>query len=1074
VSGARVVRGALAALALAGAVAFAPRPAARQADAVVVRVGGDLSGRAGQDIHVPVTVDMTGAPGRTLGSYRLRLVYDPSVLSYNGMVPPSGFAEPLFNTDSSGYGVVKFTALRPSGAGGVVTLFVAHFYVITDSVPSAVTLDVQELTQADATFTNLLPMTTIVNGMFCRSLGIWGDVDGDGVSNSRDALVALSVVVGLPVDTTLNPALADVDADGAVTSRDALIILSGAVGLPVTGFRIGLPAAGACATGSATTLVILPDSLELQKGQRVSVLVQARDATGRVVPTGIVSWSSNSTGVASFVNDNNPGIDARDPGLATLTAQLGPGLRATMKVVVIARRRNWYVDVARALNVPTQAGSQALPFAFVGDALYQATDGDTVRVAAGEYDERVSDYVSVVLLGDSLNRPIIDQRGSQVFDPSYRSYPTLSAGSAAAAMEVAHFVVRGGGIYIRGHDITVRDVRAEMLGGTSPALEVSSQAFVPGAPPAGFAAVNGQLFLGQVLVDNVIVEGYQSYGIEIDQADTATVRNSSVGRDNVSTSSCSVYYPGNAGIAIRSVNSSVIRNNDVTNADCAGISDFQQAGRAVISRNRVTGASIAGIAVSAPVVAFDHNMLRSIALGVYQYTNSYGAYVSNYYGVDTVLSMGDSVIGVRSYYAAGLRIDTAIVAIVDSLVADSIGVDSVSGGSGLSFQGRRLMVTNSRISVTRPNGIEALGHGLVFASRGNRILCVHNRGMAVSGCGECSSNNMDSAFSSRDTVIAAGGDLISISEGNYAQIDTAFVDSSSVGNGVYLSNLTRAVVRDSRVAHVSNTGIYAQAMTSLDLRRNTITGSTYAGVYITYPSSAADSATIVGNTIDSSGSAGLWLTQNAAAIVDSNRLTNSAFDGLFFDFDGGARVTFTRIENNRGYGVRNTAISTAPSLANNIIAGNVLGGAANISDSNATMDAANNYWGDSAGPRCSLGVTGCDPATINGDFVATAGIVFTPFLPSPPATPAPSAPASLRIASGVRALRGVGTAALRTAAPPRPQARPRMALRAASPAGPAPAAASARQAAQLPPFPNAWQKGRQPRAPRAARVPRSI
>lgn len=1068
-SGARVVRVALVALGLAGAVAFAPPPA-RQADVIVVRVGGDLSARNGQPIDVPVTVDMTGAPGRTLGSYRLRLVYDPSVLSYNDIVRPSGFAEPLVNTDSSGYGVVKFTALRPSGAGGVISLFVARFYVARDSAPSAVTLDVQELTQADATFTDLLPMAQIVNGTFCRSLGTWGDVDGDGSSNSRDALVALSVVVGLPVDTTLvNPALADVDADGAITSRDALIILSSAVGLPVTGFRIGLTAAGACATGSATTLVILPDSLELQRGQRASVLVQARDVTGRVVPTGSVSWSSSNSSVAAFVDDNN-GIDARDPGVATLTAQLGPGLRATMKVVVLARRRNWYVDVTRALNVPTQAGSQAFPFAFIGDAMNVATDGDTVHVAAGEYDERVSASVSVILLGDSLSRPVVDQRGSQDYSQGDQ---TIYAGSPAARMEIAHLVVRGGGIYVEGHDNTVRDVRIEMLGGTSQALEVYSQASVPGAPPAGLSAVSALVDLGQVLVDGVVVEGYASRGIDIDQADTATVRNSSVTRDVVSTNECSVYYPGDAGIMVQSANSSVIRNNVVTNATCAGIGAFQQSGRVVISRNRVTRASTAGITASAPVVALDHNVMRSIALGGDPYSSSYGAYVSNYNGVDTVLSTGDSVVGIRNNYAvAGLRIDTAVVAIVDSLVADSIGLDATYNGNGLSFQGRRLTVTNSRISAAQQNGIEAQGQQLVFTSRGNRIRSVLGEGITVSFSCECSGSGPDSIFSTKDTVIGADGNLINLQDGLYARVDTAFVDSSSGGNGVNLANLTRAVVRDSRILH-NSTGIYAQSMTSLDLRGNTVTGSTYAGVYITYPSSAADSATIVGNTIDSSGSAALWLTQTAAAIVDSNRLTNSAFDGLYFDFDGGARVTRTRIENNLRYGVAMINYVSAPSLANNIIAGNVQGGAANFSDAAFAMDADSNYWGDPAGPRCNVAVTGvpCDTLSL-GDSVLTDHVAFIPFLTSEPPAPAEALRASLRIASGVRAAR-FWTAASRTAAPPRPAERPRMATRAARPAGltRASTVAAARQPAQRRPFPNAAQKGRQPRAPRPARAP---
>ena len=39
---------------------------------VTVRVAGDLSGRTGDAIDVPIQVDLTNAPGRRLGGYRAR------------------------------------------------------------------------------------------------------------------------------------------------------------------------------------------------------------------------------------------------------------------------------------------------------------------------------------------------------------------------------------------------------------------------------------------------------------------------------------------------------------------------------------------------------------------------------------------------------------------------------------------------------------------------------------------------------------------------------------------------------------------------------------------------------------------------------------------------------------------------------------------------------------------------------------------------------------------------------------------------------------------------------------------
>ncbi len=85
-------------------------------------------------------------------------------------------------------------------------------------------------------------------GQICHATDIWGDVSGDGVVNSRDALIILSAAVGLPV-TGFNLAVGDVDGDGLVNSRDALLVLSYTIGLPLTGVpgvRLGAGVPDAC------------------------------------------------------------------------------------------------------------------------------------------------------------------------------------------------------------------------------------------------------------------------------------------------------------------------------------------------------------------------------------------------------------------------------------------------------------------------------------------------------------------------------------------------------------------------------------------------------------------------------------------------------------------------------------------------------------------------------------------------------------------------------------------------------------------------------------------------------------
>lgn len=60
------------------------------------------------------------------------------------------------------------------------------------------------------------------------SARVLGDVNGDGVANSVDALQILNYVVGNP--STINEKYADVDGSGAINSSDALVILTISVG----------------------------------------------------------------------------------------------------------------------------------------------------------------------------------------------------------------------------------------------------------------------------------------------------------------------------------------------------------------------------------------------------------------------------------------------------------------------------------------------------------------------------------------------------------------------------------------------------------------------------------------------------------------------------------------------------------------------------------------------------------------------------------------------------------------------------------------------------------------------------
>ena len=981
----------------AGLAALAlPARARADADSVLVRVSGDLTGRTGDYVDVPVTVDLSGAPGRQLGSYTAQLTWDPGVLVFM-QVNNGTFAAPQVNTAASDSGRLRLTAVAPAGAGGVVTVFVARFYVLTDTAQSGVSISVSEMSASANSvtpFEDLLPLVRSVPGTFCRSLGRWGDVNGDGQANSLDALVALSVVVELPVDTLLmTPALADVDGDGSVTSRDALIILSAAVGLPVTGYRVLLPAAGACATGAAATLAVTPDSLEIEAGQSVAVVAQATDAHGRVVASDSLIWTSSNPVIAGF--DPVKGlVQGRSAGVATLTARLGLGVQGTLKVSVLARRTTWTVDVGRALNAPVQVGSQAWPFQYIGDAAAIAQNGDTLLVASGTYEELVSTGVALTVLGDSANRPVIDPRGASYWYPYDNAIYVSGSG---APLVLVNLVVRAGSVYLDGRGVSVRNVAIQGLGGTTGyALDVAGPS--SGTTPADF---------GNVLLDHVVVTADStSYGIYVETADTAVITNSTVSRGAAGTYQgyCGEGPYANSGIVVAQASVSVVRNNTVINPDCQGIAVFDyptiyvegDVGRATVSRNRVTGAPGTGISTQARLIALDHNAVRNVGAPL-AYNNPVGIHIYDYTTPvpDSVISVGDTV---RVSSGRGFVIDSAATGLLDSLVVDSVGASQNEGGGDYGVQfasGGQYRLSHAHISnVLYDDAVTTCGAHAVLRTIGNHITGAGYDGISSYNQYACSGRETnvspDTLISVSDTISASYDGAIYASGSVYTLVDSAVVDSAGLsGIDVELGSWMR--VANSRTRGTAYAGILAYEMSHVELLGNSTSRDSVNGIYVY---GAVDSVLIQGNSVDSSGSVGIYLDGNINVAMDSTRVTNSGASGVTFGFLSGALITSSRFQGNARYGIErpsNCCNTDSVVVRESTIQGNLLGGVANFDTEMSTsiIDAGGNYWGDPNGPRCASFIIGCDSASVAGDSIATRNVLFAGWLGGPPPTPAP-------------------------------------------------------------------------------------
>ena len=375
-------------------VSFMTRPVWAQsivAGPVASQVLADTNVR----VTIPIAADLTGAPNISLGAYRLTFNWNPARFAFAG-VSVGTFGTPVFNIDSAA-GSAQFAAVSATGDSGLINLGNVSLKVL-DIEPDSFTVAFSEL-RAARTFDDLLPLLTVTSMTFCKG-SYHGDVDGDRVIGSTDALIVLMHSVGIDTTTAgvpLDVTAGDVDGDGDVDPRDALGIVSHAVQLVVPNFRIATLFGPNCLP-SVPASVSLPSSIELAPGDAFSLLAEVKSATGRLVGARRVQFSSNDTTVV--VVDGNGVLLARAVGTATLTAAISPGVTATTAVTV-GQRHIWRVDPAIAETQSREIGSRTHPFSTIEQALDRAADGDTVSIAVAFYTEPISTTKSLVFVGDS-------------------------------------------------------------------------------------------------------------------------------------------------------------------------------------------------------------------------------------------------------------------------------------------------------------------------------------------------------------------------------------------------------------------------------------------------------------------------------------------------------------------------------------------------------------------------------------------------------------------------------------------------------------------------------------------------
>jgi hypothetical protein len=444
-------------LALLGVLAAPGRLAAQS---IPVGIGGQLSSALHVPIVVPVIADLSARPER-LGSFSLRIQWNPAVLELTGGGDGT-FGDVQVNEDSLALGVARLAGVNPAGVTGRVTLVNLQLVPLVKDT-TTLTLTLSGL-YAAGTFADLDSLAVVSNAVFCPARGLWGDIDGDGNANSRDALIALSNAVGLDV-SAFDIGLGDVDGNGLTNARDALIVLSNAVGVDVSAYRVLRIAGGACSGNAGVAMSVTPAAVELVLGQKVALDAWVADSvTGALQSVPNPTWKSSDPMVLVVGPDGR--AEGRDTGTAVVTALRGTRDSAQATVHIVARRSSHWVDAA-AVNAKNQLGTTDLPFGSIEDGRDFAQDDDTLRIRVGSYELRDGTlYLGrpIVLIGDTAadgSRPLLvpdsgrggyDGDAIDIWGPGRREVQYLAIDGART------------GVYMDGVDcVLLRGVRMHVI-----------------------------------------------------------------------------------------------------------------------------------------------------------------------------------------------------------------------------------------------------------------------------------------------------------------------------------------------------------------------------------------------------------------------------------------------------------------------------------------------------------------------------------------------------------------------------------------------------------------------------------
>ena len=334
------------------------------------------------------------APPAKLGGWTIDVQYNPSVVQVTGCTGSNG------STCNTAFAsnTVRVTGSSATGLSGSQPLASLSFQAAAGTMTgnsSALTPIIQSFT--DPSNATISP-TTATPGTI--TVGKLGDVNGDGVVTSVDALCVLRIVVGLPATTNCPippPGNPDINGDGQVTSVDALCILRGVVGLPATAncpaiaAPVSQPASSSAASaartapeqttrepagGGSTEITLSPQTLRTAPGERATLRVQARVLSGALGAWTIeLHYEPSALQIAGCQAANGSLCNASFAnGVVRISGASAAGLSGDQMLATLTVEASRASSVQVRVNTLTNAG---------GQAIVATTQGATISAGGG-------------------------------------------------------------------------------------------------------------------------------------------------------------------------------------------------------------------------------------------------------------------------------------------------------------------------------------------------------------------------------------------------------------------------------------------------------------------------------------------------------------------------------------------------------------------------------------------------------------------------------------------------------------------------------------------------------------------